>query len=287
MWANTMSTSDLSAIDLPATAGSLDVAAIARLANEFFGALPAATDSATLPATPEGAAAPGPQNPAAVPVQGSPGSPAYISNAAEPPAMIAPPPIPVESGVFTFPDVPGMPSLPDNPVPAAPPPVRVLAPAPDAIPDPLVLDQLASQFLAALPATELYSFPAVPDAPPPPGITPLPAAPSSPDSSLAADRGSPFDGALSFPVTSDLFILPGVPGAQSLPGTPLLPSSPPDQPASGAAAPSETHNEHFDFPARDGPGPGAREAPIRSARDPARLSDPAGARKWAPPDLVG
>ena len=261
MWANTMSTSDLSAVDLPAMAGALDVAAIARLANEFFGALPQNPV----------------QNPGAVPVLGAPGSPAYLRNAAEPAPLGMPPFFPVESDLFSFPMVPGMAAAPENPgavpvlsapgfpayipnaaepaapsvpvsfpVPAAPPPVDVPA-SPDVAPAPLALDQLANQFLAALPATELYTFPAVPDAPPPPGITPLPAAPGLPDSSLAADRGSPFDGALSFPVTSDLFILPGVPGAQSIPGTPLLPSSPPDQPASAASEQSQTRDEPFDF----------------------------------------
>ena len=40
MWAITMSTSDLGAADLRAPAAALDAAAIARLANEFFAALP-------------------------------------------------------------------------------------------------------------------------------------------------------------------------------------------------------------------------------------------------------
>src|ERR1039458_710580 len=53
MWAITMSTSDLGAEDLRAPAAPLDAAAIARLANEFFAALPQnPADPARLPRPP-------------------------------------------------------------------------------------------------------------------------------------------------------------------------------------------------------------------------------------------
>ena len=329
MWANTMSTSNLGAADLPALAAGLDVAAIARLANEFFAAppqnpahpaglprpLPAATDSVAPPATAAGAAAFAPANPGAVPVHGAPGSPAYIYNAAEPPALNVAPSFSEPSGLFSFPSVPGVQAVPGTPAVAAPLPEPVPLPAsapaaPDSMPDPLALTQLANQFFAALPGnaappaslpqlppvSELFSFPGVPGVPsvpglpgvpglpPPPGITPvpdtanasaLPAAPNVPPYSPEPERFSPFDAALSFPVTSDLFILPGVPGAQSLPGTPVLPSSPPatppeeaglraqtaavpphpaigtapyaPPPTSAPAAPSQPHVESFDF----------------------------------------
>src|ERR1017187_9737677 len=269
MWANTMSTSDLGAADLRAPAAALDAAAIARLANEFFAALPqnpahpaglprplpAATDSVAPPATAAGAAAFAPANPGAVPVHGAPGSPAYIYNAAEAALNVAPS-FSEPSGLFSFPSVPGVQAVPGTPAVAAPPPEPVPLPAsapaaPDSMPDPLALTQLANQFFSALPGngappaslpqlppvSELFSFPgvpglpSVPGLPPPPGITPvpdtanapaLPAAPNVPPYSPEPERFSPFDAALSFPVTSDLFILPGVPGAQSLPGTPVL-----------------------------------------------------------------
>src|ERR1017187_4688159 len=323
MWAITMSTSDLGAADLRAPAAPLDVAAIARLANEFFAALPqnpahpaglprplpAATDSVAPPTTAAGAAAFAPANPGAVPVHGAPGSPAYIYNAAEPPALNVAPSFSEPSGLFSFPSVPGVQAVPGTPAVAAPLPEPVPLPAsapaaPDSMPDPLALTQLANQFFAALPGnaappaslpqlppvSELFSFPGVPGVPsvpglpPPPGITlvpdtanapALPAAPNVPPYSPEPERFSPFDAALSFPVTSDLSILPGVPGAQSLPGTPVLPSSPPatppeeaglraqtaavpphpaigtalyaPPPTSALAAPSQPHVDSFDF----------------------------------------
>src|ERR1019366_4092819 len=126
MWANTMSTSNLGAADLPAPAAELDMAAIARLANEFFAALPqnpahpaglprplpAATDSVAPPATAAGAAAFAPANPGAVPVHGAPGSPAYIYNAAEPPALNVPPSFSKPSGYSPSPAVPALKAVP-------------------------------------------------------------------------------------------------------------------------------------------------------------------------------
>ena len=327
MWANTMSTSDLGAVDLRAPAAALDVAAIARLANEYFAALPAnaslpaaalpatlpaGTDTLALPAAPERAAASVPGNPGAVPVQGAPGSPAYIRNAAEPALLNLPPSFPEASGLFSFPGVPGMQPVPENPplpalLPATAPaaasfqqpawgaPAAEKPPAsPDAMQDPSAFTQLANQFLAALPqnpalpeapppppvfdpraladperateaaakgaaqsaapwapvpqwppAIELFAFPSVPGLPGVPGLPPpprttllpetanapsLPAASNVQAYSMEQERLSPFDAALSFPVTSDWFALPGVPGAQSLSGTPVLPSSPPATP---------------------------------------------------------
>jgi cysteine desulfurase/selenocysteine lyase len=122
--------------------------------------------------------------------------------------------------------------------------------------DPLVLAQLANELLAALPAStalpgdaslpvpavpslpgELSALPGAPAKPPLPGTTPVL---DLPDYSPAAGRGSPFDFAFSFPVTSDLFSLPGLPGAQSLPGTTPAPDLPDYSPAAGRGSP-------FDF----------------------------------------
>src|ERR1039458_9130271 len=201
------------------------------------GRLPAATDSVAPPATAAVAAAFAPANPGAVPVHGAPGSPAYIYNAAEPPALNVAPSFSEPSGLFSFPSVPGVQAVPGTPAVAAPLPEPVPLPAsapaaPDSMPDPLALTQLANQFFAALPGnaaqpaslpqlppvSELFSFPGVPGVPsvpglpPPPGITlvpdtanapALPAAPNVPPYSPELERFSPFDAALSFPVTSD------------------------------------------------------------------------------------
>ena len=180
MWANTMSTSELGAnleamleaMDLPAPAAALDVAAIARLANEFFAALPAnmtpaaapgaalpapipaVTDSVAPPATPASAAAWTPDNPGAVPVYGAPGFPAYIRNAAEPAPLNAPPSFSGAGNLFSFPSVPGMPPLPDAAAPVVPniaqpawgvPSADAAPSAPDAMPDVSALAQLADQ----------------------------------------------------------------------------------------------------------------------------------------------
>jgi cysteine desulfurase/selenocysteine lyase len=185
MWTNTMSTSDLEAMDLPAPATVPDAAVIARLANEFFAALPpnaalstvglpAAADSVALPATPEFAAALAPENPRAVPVYGAPGSPAYIRHAAELAPLNVAPSFPEASGLFSFPSVPGMQSGPENrgavPVQGAPPPAYIgnaAEPAPF---------NVAPSFPLV---SGLFSFPSVPGMPPVPDASvvsaPLPA----------------------------------------------------------------------------------------------------------------
>jgi cysteine desulfurase/selenocysteine lyase len=262
-------------------AAGLDVEAIARLANEFFGALPASAtppaagspaavparaDSVAPPATPAGVAPFVPSNPGAVPVHGAPGSPAYIYNSAEPPPGMQ--------------RVPGIPAAANSVRPAWDTPQPATAPTtPDSMPDPLALTELANEFFAALPknavvpglpgavpplppsdpgaltapaaptlqwppAREFFSFPSVPGVPDVPGSPPSPTitpAPELPAHSQEAERVSPFDVALSFPVTSDLFIMPGLPGAQSLPGTPVLPSSPP--PTQSPAEPFDVRPE--------------------------------------------
>ena len=175
----------------------------------------------------------GPEDPGAVPVPGAPGSTPYLHDLAEPVPMNVDSSYPAVSHLFSFPGVPGTPPVPDASAASA------LLPAEDRPPAALSGNQPADlsigkggaeaprginpapqSFLAVLhdnaapswlpAASELFSLPRVPD-----GLLP------------DVDRGSPFDMALSLPVTSDLFSLPGVPGAQSLPGTPLLASSPP------------------------------------------------------------
>src|ERR1039458_1643992 len=163
-----------------------------------------ATDSVAPPATAAGAAAFAPANPGAVPVHGAPGSPAYIYNAAGPPALNVAPSFSEPSGLFSFPSVPGVQAVPGTPAVAAPLPEPVPLPAsapaaPDSMPDPLALTQLADQFFAALPGnaappaslpqlppvSELFSFPGVPGVPSVPGLPPPPGITLVPDTANA------------------------------------------------------------------------------------------------------
>jgi cysteine desulfurase/selenocysteine lyase len=231
MWANTMNTNETEAVDPPAHVP--DAATIARLANEFFAALPS---YGAFPATSAEPASLTPENPGAVPVVGSPGSPAYIHNAAQPPLNpgLAPP---EPSGLFSFPVVPAMQSAPASPAHLG----EAADPAPWNAP-------------ASMPAVgDLFSLP---------GMTGMPLVldrpvpmPSTTSPTIATDAATmerpawletvasfagPFNAALSFPVTSDLFVMPGLPGAQSPPGAPAMPSSPPAQP--GEASPAGVPN---------------------------------------------
>jgi cysteine desulfurase/selenocysteine lyase len=232
-----MSTSNLGAADLPALEAGLDVAAIARLANEFFaalpqnpgppaglpGPLPAATDSVAPPATAAGAAAFGPANPGAVPVHGAPGSPAYIYHAADPAPLNVAPSFSEPSGLFSFPSVPGMQPVPETPAIAAPLPEAVALPAtapvaqggPYSMPDALALTQLANQVFAALPAHA-----ALPEAAPPPPS-------SDPRAQMAGVEGVAPASLPQWPPMDELFSFPSVPGVPSVPTVPGVPGLPP------------------------------------------------------------
>jgi cysteine desulfurase / selenocysteine lyase len=258
MWANTMSTSDLGVTELPAPATVPDAATIARLANEFFAALPqnpalpaaglpvappAVTDSTALPAAPEFAAAWAPDNPGAVPVYGAPGSPAYIRNAVDPAPLNVAPSFPESSDLFSFPSPPGMHPGPDVPVlaaplPATPFPATTPAPvsfeqpawdatlqekppaAPDAILDTLALTQLA--FFAALPVNA-----APPEAAPPPIPDRHAPTPDAEDGAeRAAEGAAPWASPPQWPLVGELFSFPNVPNVPGMPGAPAAPGLP-------------------------------------------------------------
>ena len=260
MWANTMSTSDLGVTELPAPATVPDAATIARLANEFFAALPqspalpaaglpapppAVTDSPALPSTPEFAAAWAPDNPHAVPVYGEPGSPAYIRNAADPAPLNVAPSFPESSDLFSFPSPPGMPLGPDVPalavpLPATPFPATTPAPVsfeqpawdatlqqkPPAAPDPILdtsaLAQLANQYFAALPQNA-----APPEAAPPPVPDHHVPTPDAEDGAERAAEGvAPWASPPQWPLVGELFSFPSVPGVPSVPGAPTPPVAP-------------------------------------------------------------
>jgi cysteine desulfurase / selenocysteine lyase len=217
-----------------------DPAMIARLANEFFAALPA---NAAAPGTPS-LAVPN----AGIPLQAVPGSPASMSASAPtthdiPTTVAAPgsssyffdrisplnssPSFPAVNEAFAFPAVPGaqvMPGIPGMPAstPGAP---------------------FTEAELRAIPAS-LGSVPAF--APGLPSASSLPA-PGSSTYFLDLDKSAPLTLAPSFPHVAGMFSFPGVafpdaqplgiPGMQSVPGSPGTPSSPPpDAQALPAAA---------------------------------------------------
>jgi cysteine desulfurase/selenocysteine lyase len=203
-----------------------DPAVIARLANEFFAALPgnaatpenvgasapARVTAATLPAVPSftssspvGVTALAPAIPNRPPLPAAPGSLAYFLDHTSP--LNASPSLPSLNEAFAFPDVPGAQLLPD--IPAMP------ASAPGA--------PLSEAELRAIPAS-LGNVPAFA-----PGV---PAAPSPLTASSSAyfldlERAAPLAAAPSFPDVAAMFSFPGVPGMQSIPGVPGMPSPPP------------------------------------------------------------
>jgi cysteine desulfurase/selenocysteine lyase len=253
--------------DLSAAFASLpDPAEIARLANEFFAALPAQSPSAFSP--------PGEVDLGAIPAS------------APPPGEV--PDLPRE--VLSFPAVPSVPSVPGAPgLPSSPPfaPLNEadfhaiaasLAGATALVPQPTTVVQqpglpaTSSHFFdgekggpwAAAPlippATEMYSFPGVPAMPsspptaPPSGAdlvalptSPAPAAAVSPgipappttagSSATALDgsntgpsRNDPWAAAPTIPAAAEMFSFPRVPG-MSVPGGPQPPAAAPAIPA--------------------------------------------------------
>jgi cysteine desulfurase / selenocysteine lyase len=231
-----MSTNDPGTSDRPADPGSAavaddhgsaamfalpDPAVIARLANEFFAALPvsaagqdnvgasapARTTTDAVPALSSFATAPAgvaavtpsvPDSPAA------PGSLAYFLDRTSP--LNATPTLPSLNEAFAFQAVPGAQPLPGIPgIPAS-------APA----------TPLTEADLRAIPASmgNVTAF-----------ATGIPAGspPSTPGAStyfLDFEKIAPFTSPPSFPDVAGMFSFPGVPGMQSVPGLPGLPSSP-------------------------------------------------------------
>ena len=241
-----------------AVASPPDPALIAKLANEFFAALPGKSVPADAAGTPLPASANSPALPTAVP------------------SHAAIPDLPRE--VFSFPAVPNMQSIPGAPAwPSTPSPgpltevdFRAIAasltsatglvpqfplaappPAVPAWPVRVVDGERAGPFSATpvFPsASELHSFPgvpAMPSSPPtaPPSAADLAAASAEPPvHSPDGSRLDPWAVAPAFPVTSELYSFPRVPGA-SIPGMPepiAVPPAIPSAPSSTEAVSAST-----------------------------------------------
>jgi cysteine desulfurase / selenocysteine lyase len=239
-WINTMSTNDPGTSDrspdnvsaLAEDRGSAtmfalpDPSIIARLANEFFAALPsnaavpenvgasAPARATTNPApavssfapAPGGVAALSPAIPNVPESPAAPGSLAYFLDRTSP--LNASPTLPSLNEAFAFQAVPGAQAMPGIPwLPAS---------APGA-------PRLTETDLRAIPA----SLGNVPSFAP---SMPAGSSPSTPGSSayfLDFEEVAPLIAVPSFPDVAGMFSFPGVPGMQSIPGVPGLPSSPP------------------------------------------------------------
>ncbi len=206
-----------------------DPAVIARLANEFFAALPAnavpANVGASVPVRANTDGLPvvspvvpslhpavradvqvlAPKLPEAAPSLAIPGSAGYFLDRTSP--LNAAPSFPSLNDAFSFPAVPGAQPLPG--IPAFPPSIPATP--------------LTEADLHAIPAslTDVPSF-----APSVPAVLSTPA-PSFSAYFLDPERTAPLTAVPSFPAVSEMFSFPGVPAAQSAPGVPGLPSSPP------------------------------------------------------------
>jgi cysteine desulfurase / selenocysteine lyase len=240
---------DLNAVQDDSRSGAMfappDTAVIARLANEFFAALPGSATAPALPSMPS-IAPPGGAGLPAIPVAqpdatafapkipdipsspAMPGSGAYLFDRTSP--LNASPSLPSLNEAFAFPGVPGAQPVQGIPGMSAATPGTPLTEAElRAIPASL---ENSSEFTPGVPAVS----------PPTAGfssyfldiqkISPLAAVPSFPNVA----------GMFSFPDVAFLgTTLPGLPGTQSLPGVPGLPSSPPnDLHAMPDAAPAPT-----------------------------------------------
>jgi cysteine desulfurase / selenocysteine lyase len=260
-----------------ATASLPDPAVIARLVNEFFAALPRSP-------VPQGSTAttspPTEIDSGAVPPPAPSPSPNVLDAERASPTT-APPSFPPVNEMFAFPGVPGVASPPSFPTPPSSPPSGQLTEADlRAIPASLAgatalvrgapgtvtpppLQGSPPGFLeggevappAALPtlppATEMFSFPAVPATPSsaptaPPGGADLGAIPASlagatavPGSSpyfLEGEKGASPAAAPTFPSVNEMYSLPRVPAAPNAPGVQSVPNvpSPPSSPSSAS-----------------------------------------------------
>jgi cysteine desulfurase / selenocysteine lyase len=237
-WINTMSTNDPGTSDRAPEQGSAladdrgsaamftlpDPGVIARLANEFFAALPSnaavpdnvgasalardttgsAPASSFVPA-PAGVTAFTPTVPRVPESPAAPGSLSYFLDRTSP--LNANPTLPSLNEAFAFQAVPGALPLPGIP--------GMSASAPGA--------QLTEPDLRAIPSS-------LGNVPPFAQGIPAGSSPSTPGSSayfLDFEKVAPLTTAPAFPDVAGMFSFPGVPGMQSLPGVPDLPSSPP------------------------------------------------------------
>jgi cysteine desulfurase / selenocysteine lyase len=238
-----MSTSDPAAAERPAPApaqdsGALtdhglsmaslpDPAVIARLANEFFAALPANAPpervGASVPTRGAASSLPGvPSPPADVPADAQwlatrladpvpspavPGSGGYFVDGKNTSPLNAAPAFPSLNEAFSFPGVPGAQPLPGIPV----------------FPSSMAAAPLTEADLRAIPAslTDVPSFA--------PGVSAVssPPVPGFSAYFLDPEKTAPLTTVPSFPAVTEIFSFPGVPGVQSVPGVPGMPSSPP------------------------------------------------------------
>ncbi|HZE27513.1 MAG TPA: family 2A encapsulin nanocompartment cargo protein cysteine desulfurase [Terriglobales bacterium] len=200
-----------------------DPAVIARLANQFFAALPGNASpagapsawapsstpptEAALPALPAAAAGAGALAPKTPDVPTAlPGEFVYFLEGAKMSPLSVTPSFPSLPEVFSFPGVPGAQSPPNvpgapasNPTPQAESDLRAI---PSSSPSASALSPSASN--AALPATS-------------PGFSSY---------FFDGEKTLPLTDTPSFPAVSEMFSFPGVPGAQSFPSVPGPPSSP-------------------------------------------------------------
>jgi len=207
--------------NLSAAMASLpDPAVIARLANEFFAALPASQDNvgASVPARAAAGSLPempsqpdtpalAPKLPDPTPSFAVPGALAYFLDGKSTSPLNAPPSFPSLNEAFSFPGVAGAQPLPGIPV----------------LPSPVPAIPLTEADLRAIPAsfTDVASFV--------PALAAVSATPVPGYSAyfLDLEKAAPLAAAPSFPAVSEMFSLPGVPGLQSVPGVSGMPSSPP------------------------------------------------------------
>jgi cysteine desulfurase / selenocysteine lyase len=249
-----------------ATASLPDLTVIARLANEFFAALPRG------PAPPGSIATTSSPTEIESDVAAAPVAPNLSPNvfdAERASPTTAPPSFPPVNEMFAFPGVPGVISPSSFPTPPSSPPSSqlseadlraipaslagamslvpgapsVVAPAsvPGATPDFLTEGKITSPFAVFIlpPASEMFSIPsvaAVPSSPPtaPPGGTDLRATaiPGPSPHVLEGEKGASTAAAPTFPTMNEMYSFPRVPalpnarGVQSVPNVPSLPSSP-------------------------------------------------------------
>ena len=226
-----MNTSDPGSVSIPVTdssvkkapAGVIDPEIIARLANEFFSAIPSqpGTPSVALPAQPPApvganvssapvapsipvtANIPSPA-PTSFPTGAIPGAPLYFLEHEDSASHMATPAYPSAVELFSFPAVPEMPSGSDAPVFSSSAP------------------SLSEAELSAIPGSLSDVTPLRASAY---STTNPPAVPGASAYFLEAAKTSPFAGTPSFPAVNELFSFSGVPGAQSAPAVPTMPSS--------------------------------------------------------------
>jgi cysteine desulfurase/selenocysteine lyase len=219
-----MNTSDPGSVSVPAgesakkienPPGAIDPALIARLANEFFSALPGSAGSPSLPVQPAVplSGMPAPPATAGVPAEASvpatasfspaavPGSPLYFLEHADGSVPTAPI-FPSATEFFSFPSVPGAQIAPS--VPKMPPPAAALSEAE----------------LSAIPASLADVSPLRAGAH---STANPPAIPGSTAYFLDGAQSSPQAGPPSLPGIGEFFTFSSVPGAQAAPAVPGFP----------------------------------------------------------------